>query len=139
MLAQRCLRYTLAPAGLLFLVILVVGPFSMLYVPSQILVAGDASATAENVRNSAGLLRLGMLGDTIIFLTEVAMAAVLYALFRQVNRALALTMGLARLSEAVMQSFAPRCMCPRTSSHVILCTTYEVEVALGALSPLSPK
>jgi hypothetical protein len=34
-------------AGLLFLVILVVGPFSILYVPSQILVAGDASATAS--------------------------------------------------------------------------------------------
>jgi hypothetical protein len=47
-----------------------------------------------------------MFGDTIIFLTEVAMAAVLYALFRQVHRALALTMGLARLSEAVMQAVA---------------------------------
>jgi hypothetical protein len=93
-------------AGLLFLVILVVGPFSILYVPSQILVTGDASATAENLRGATGLLRVGMLGDIIIFLTEVAMAAVLFTLFRQVNRTLALTMGLARLSEAVMQAVA---------------------------------
>lgn len=93
-------------AGLLFLVILVVGPFSILYVPSQILVAGDATATAENLRAATGLLRVGMLGDTIIFLTEVAMAAVLYGLFRQVNRTVALTMGLARVSEAVMQAVA---------------------------------
>ena len=86
--------------------ILVVGPFSILYVPSQILVAGDASATAENLRGATGLLRVGMLGDMIIFLAEVAMAAVLYALFRQVNRTVALTMGLARLSEGVMQAVA---------------------------------
>ncbi len=37
-------------AGALFVVLLVLGPFSMLYVPGEIVVADDAAATAANLR-----------------------------------------------------------------------------------------
>jgi hypothetical protein len=44
-------------AGLLFLLLLVLGPFSIMYVPGQLLVEGDATTTAANVIESENLLR----------------------------------------------------------------------------------
>jgi len=60
-------------------------PFALIYVPSALMVRGDAAATANNVRNSAGLLRLGMAGE--LFSATVVIFAVLafYSLFRVVN------------------------------------------------------
>ena len=60
-------------------------PFALIYVPGVLMVRGDAAATANNVRNSAGLLRLGMAGE--LFSATVVIFAVLafYSLFRVVN------------------------------------------------------
>jgi hypothetical protein len=91
-------------AGMLFLVLLVLGPFSILFVPSQIIEAGDAAATAANVADSENLLRAAILSDTVIFLTEIAMAVVLYLLFRPVSPALSAISALARFGQAVVMA-----------------------------------
>lgn len=77
-------------AGLLYLLLTVVGPFSMMFVPSAVVVPGDAAATAGNVAASASLVRLGLLGDAIIFLAEVPLVVLLYLLFEPVSRAASL-------------------------------------------------
>ena len=64
----------------------VLGPFSLLYVPGQIVVAGDAGATAANLRGSGGLLRAGIVVEVAIMLVEVAMPVLLYLLLRSVSR-----------------------------------------------------
>jgi hypothetical protein len=91
-------------AGVLFLVLLVLGPFSILFVPSQIVEAGDAAATAANVADSENLLRLAIVSDTVIFLAEIAMAVVLYLLFRPVSRTVAAIASLARFGQAVVMA-----------------------------------
>ena len=44
---QRCARI----AGVLFVFSLVAGGFGEAYVPSKLMVSGDAAATAANIRN----------------------------------------------------------------------------------------
>jgi hypothetical protein len=85
-----------------FLVILLVflGPFSQLYVPSTLIVPGDATATADNIRASGWVLRLGIVSDSLIFLIEIV---VLYVLLRPVSRALSLVAAFARLAMAIVQ------------------------------------
>ena len=53
-------RKTARLAGLLYLLSSIPGAFSLLYVPSRIIVTGDAAATADRIRTSGTLLRLGM-------------------------------------------------------------------------------
>ncbi len=88
--------------GLLILALLVLGPFSMLYVPGQIVVDGDATGTAENLRASGGLLRAGIVADAGVMLIEIAVPVLLYLLLRPVNRAVALVAALSRFAEAVV-------------------------------------
>lgn len=90
--------------GLLFLVILAAGPFSMLWMPSQLLEEGDAAATARNVADSEGLLRAAMTVDVVIVLVEVAMAALLFTLLRPVSRTIALMASLARFGQAMLHA-----------------------------------
>jgi len=67
-------------------------PFALLYVPSVLVVRGDAAATANNVRNSEALLRLGMAGE--LFSSTVVIFAVLafYSLFKAVGQKHAMAM-----------------------------------------------
>ncbi|MDH4137830.1 MAG: DUF4386 domain-containing protein, partial [Anaerolineae bacterium] len=44
-------------AGALILIITVFAPFSMMYVPSNLIVPGDAATTANNIMASEGLFR----------------------------------------------------------------------------------
>lgn len=90
-------------AGLLYLIPMFCGPFSMMYVPAQIIVPGDAAATAGRLVTSESLFRMGLLSDSAIFLSEIALTAVLYVLLRPAGRALALTAVFARLAMTVLQ------------------------------------
>jgi hypothetical protein len=69
----------------LALVLVVCGPFSMMYVPATLVVPGDAAATADRVVAGESLFRLGILSDTAIFLTEIVLIGLLYALFKPVS------------------------------------------------------
>ncbi|UJR82135.1 DUF4386 domain-containing protein [Sandaracinus amylolyticus] len=91
-------------AGLLYLIPTFCGPFSMMFVPSAIVVAGDAEATARNVVASEALLRAGLLGHVAIVLSEVVLTAVLFSLFRRVSPTVALTATFARLAMSVVQA-----------------------------------
>jgi hypothetical protein len=76
----------------------------MLYVPSTVVVPGDAAATAEKLVAFEGLVRLGILGDLVIVSTEVVLTSLLYVLFRPVDATLALGAAFARLAMTVVQA-----------------------------------
>ena len=59
-------------AGLLYLVIFLMAPFAEFFVREGLIVAGDPSATAANIRNSEGLFRAGFVSDLVVFVIEVA-------------------------------------------------------------------
>ncbi len=90
-------------AGALYLAIFIVYPLSTM-VRSTLVVPGDAAATAQNIAQSEALFRWGMAGEASIFLIEICLAAVLYALLRPVSRTLSLGASLARVSEGVVMA-----------------------------------
>lgn len=100
--AGRLRRLTRA-AGVLYLAIFVIYPLSTM-VRSMLVVPGDAAATAQNIAESGTLFRLGMAGEATIFLIEIVLAAVLYALLRPVSRSISLGASLARVAEGVVMA-----------------------------------
>jgi len=79
-------------AGLLYFLNCLPAPFALLYVPSVLIVRGDAFATANNVRDSEALLRLGMAVE--LFSATLVIFAVLafYRLFKSVSHKHAMAM-----------------------------------------------
>jgi hypothetical protein len=60
-------------------------PLGLLYVPSKLFVSGDAAATANNIRASEGLLRMGIASELIHQIIAVFLVLALYRLFRSVD------------------------------------------------------
>ena len=90
-------------AGVLYLIITFVAPFSMLYVPSKLIVAGDALATAANIQSSKELFRAAIVSDALVFLLEIALTVLVYQLVKPVDKTLALISAYARLGMTVIQ------------------------------------
>ena len=101
---MKSIKNTGRLAGVLYLLIAVLAPFSILYIPSTLIVPGDAATTASNILASEGLFRLGIVGDSVVILLEIALAAVLYVLLRPVNKMLALVVSFARLAMTVVMA-----------------------------------
>ncbi len=89
-------------AGVLYLVIIVLGLFSEGVVRAGIRVPGDAAATAANVVEGAGMLRLAFVADSVVFLSDAAVAVLFYVLFRPVSRTVALAAGAFRLTQTAV-------------------------------------
>jgi hypothetical protein len=77
-------------AGVLFLVSMVAGGFGEAYVPSKLIVAADAAATAANIKNFDLLYRLGFASFLIESLCDITLVLIFYALLRPVSRELSL-------------------------------------------------
>lgn len=77
-------------AGVLFLLSIVAGFFGELYVPSKLIVSGDATATARNITTLNTLFRLGFASYLVEALCDVALTLILYVLLRPVQKNLAL-------------------------------------------------
>jgi hypothetical protein len=90
-------------AGVLYLVLFVLGPFVFLFGKATALVPGDPAASAANVVAMGTGFRVGMLIEVAIFLVEIVLAAILYVMFRPVQQAVSLAAAFARLGEAMVQ------------------------------------
>ncbi len=77
-------------AGVLFLLTMIGGGFGEMYVPSKLIVSTDAAMTAENLRNSDLLFRIGFASYLVEALCDVGLAWILYVLLRPVHQDLAL-------------------------------------------------
>jgi hypothetical protein len=84
--------------GLLYLYIIAAGTFAELFVRSRLIVAGDAAATAANILGHELLFRIGFTAELLHLTADVGVATILYALFRQVDRNLALLAAFMRLA-----------------------------------------
>ena len=79
-------------AGSLYLIVAVCGGFAELYVRSSIVVPGDASATADSIRASTMLFRLGFVTDLVQAVCFLLTAMALYLLLNHVNKLVASAM-----------------------------------------------
>ena len=83
---------TARTAGLLYLIVVVTGIFSLAYVPSQIMVQGDASATVGNIAASEPLFRLGIVAGFICYTAFLLLPFALYKLLSPVGKNAAVLM-----------------------------------------------
>jgi hypothetical protein len=79
-------------AGLLYVLMSVFGFFAMAYVPTKVIVHGNATATANNIAASETLFRLGIASQLIGQAGFIFVALALYDLLKGVNRRHALLM-----------------------------------------------
>ncbi len=100
---MNAIQKTARVTAVLILLLVVIAPFSMIYLPSTLIVPGDAATTANQITASTGLFRLGMMGDAIVFLIEIGLCALLYVLLKPVNKTLALVAAFARLAMTILQ------------------------------------
>jgi hypothetical protein len=76
-------------AGLLYLLVALSAPIGLVYVPAKLIVAGDATTTADHLRASEGLVRLGIATELGHQVVCIFLVLALYRLFETVDEALA--------------------------------------------------
>ena len=80
------LKLTARRAGLLYLGMALTGLFGIMYVPSTLVVPGDATATAENIKGNEMLFRAGIVSSLLCQTLFIFLALQLYNLFKSVNQ-----------------------------------------------------
>ena len=73
-------------AGAIYLTMVFTAPFSMLYVPSKLIVRGNAAATADNILAHETMFRLSIFGDLIGHVIFICLGIALYRLLSNVNK-----------------------------------------------------
>jgi Domain of unknown function (DUF4386) len=89
-------------AGAVYLSLGLTAPFSLIYVPSKLIVRGNATATADNILAHETLFRLSTLAELVGQIIFICLGFALYRLLRDVNRTWAwLMVGFVLVSAAV--------------------------------------
>jgi hypothetical protein len=86
------LKKTARVAGCLYLLVVLAGPFVLIYVPGKLFVPGDASATARNILAHESLFRANIVVGLVSELLFISVVLVLYQLLKGVSRPLATVM-----------------------------------------------
>src|SRR5947207_11045906 len=73
-------------AGAIYLSMVITGPFSLIYVPSKLIVRGNAAATADNILAHETMFRLSIFGDLIGHVIFICLGIALYRLLSNVNK-----------------------------------------------------
>ena len=79
-------------AGVLYVLLALTGIFSLIYVPTTLVVFGDATATAENIRSSELLFRSGILSGLVSNVIFVFLVLALYRLLKETSHKQAMLM-----------------------------------------------
>jgi hypothetical protein len=76
-------------AGLWYLLLCVIGPLRLVYIPNKLFVQGNATATANNIAAHEWLFRFGMAGDLVGAVVLIFLTLAFYRLFKGVDQYLA--------------------------------------------------
>lgn len=79
-------------AGLIYLIVVVTGTFSLGYVPSQLTVQGDVAATMDNIVAAEPLFRLGIVAGLVCYTAFLFLPFALYRLLRATQQGAAVLM-----------------------------------------------
>jgi hypothetical protein len=76
--------------GILYLILIVVGMFSVIFIRDRLIVSLNVEATANNIRNSELLWRTGIVCDVVMHLLDIPIMLIIYTLLKPTNRTIAL-------------------------------------------------
>ena len=125
-------------AGVLYLIIIVVGIFDEAFVRNRIIVSGDATATAANIRSLESLWRFGIAAEFLLLICAVALTLIFFVLLRPVSKDLALLavfFNLVSLAvEAAVQLYLLGALFPLGKAEYLRAFEPEQLYALASLS-----
>jgi hypothetical protein len=91
-------------AGLLYLIIIVIGVLGESVIRGKLVVSGDPEATARSILAAEWLWRLGVGGQDLLLLCAVGLTVLWYILLRPVNQHLALAVAFFGLVSLAVES-----------------------------------
>lgn len=89
-------------AGLLYLIIAIVGGFSIGIMPAEIVAEGDAAQTFQNLTDHQELFRWGIAGDIVVLVFETLLTVMLFQLFKSFSPTGMKVATYARLAMAII-------------------------------------
>ncbi len=89
--------------GVLTLRMAVIAIISMMFLPTNLIVPGDAATTANNIMASEGAFRMSIAGNAVILLIEIVLTVMLYVLLKPVNKTLSIIAAFSRLAMTTIQ------------------------------------
>ena len=95
-------RATSRIAGILYLLIIASGIFAEFFVRTGLIVSGEPAVTVNNIAVSIGLFKLGIAGDIVMIICDIAIALIFYHLLKPVNKSLSLLAAFFRLVQAAV-------------------------------------
>lgn len=85
-------KKTAHQAGIIYLIVVITGIFSLMYVPSKLIVMDNAQLTFQHISESETLFRLGMVSNIICYTAFMMLALMLYQLLFTINKKYAMMM-----------------------------------------------
>jgi len=76
-------------AGLLYLLLILIGPLFLIYIPGKLFVEGNAAATVNNIAAHESLFRFGVVAELAGAIILIFLTLAFYRLFAGVDRGLA--------------------------------------------------
>lgn len=89
-------------AGAFYLVIIICGIWTEMFVRGAITVAGDPAATAANLLANEALFRMGFVAEAVMAVADVAVTVLLYLILRVVSKPLALAAAAFHLTQTAV-------------------------------------
>lgn len=90
--AEKSPLFIARVAGILYLLLVPLGLFGILYVPSVLIVEGNAAETVGNIADSESLFRLSIVTALLVQLVNMLLVLVLYRLLKPANKTFAFLM-----------------------------------------------
>lgn len=76
-------------AGLWYLLLVIIGPLRLIYIPTKLFVHGNAAATVDNIAAHEWLFRFGIVSDLVCGVILIMLVLAFYRLFKGVDQNLA--------------------------------------------------
>lgn len=89
-------------AGLTYIIIILLGVFSVNFIVSAIVVPDDIAATYKNISGNEFLFRISLASETVMYLLVILLSLSLYVILKSVNNNLAMMALLWRTAEAII-------------------------------------
>ena len=89
-------------AGLTYIIIILLGIFSVNVIESNLIVPGNNAATFRNIVEHKFLFRIGVTGEVLMYLLVILLSSSLFIILKTVDKNLAMLALLMRVAEAII-------------------------------------
>lgn len=89
-------------AGIAYIIVILLGVFSINFIESNLIVSNDIATTYNNISENEFLFRISVVSETFMYLLVILLSLSLYVVLKTVDKNLALLALLWRVAEAII-------------------------------------